>query len=213
MVLRDGNGVIWASGALTLDPAWVSAATSYGHVVAFYGPKLGVRTPPGLTERTYTTAARRAEFLEGRTQGLTTVATVTWHGAAEEDLEWLVAEPGSYGQPLPVVFAPAASFRIHGGPDMFGLTPVQPGRSVPTAPISALIAHISRTDVDLICPAQPAATNYIAGVHYGEGHEGHAEAGDLDDRSGDALAPVECAEEGQFAFVQRRPSVSCGSAR
>ncbi|MDF5758391.1 hypothetical protein [Spongiactinospora sp. TRM90649] len=169
VVLRDANGVIWASGALTLDPAWVSAATSYGHVVAFYGPKLGVRTPPGLAERAYTTAKRRAEFLQGRAQGLTTVATVTWHGAAEEDLEWVVGEAGSYGQPLPVVFAPAADFRMHGGPDMFGLTPVQLGGSVPTAPTSNLIAHISRTDVDLICPTEPEATSYVAGVHYGEG--------------------------------------------
>ncbi|RVX39156.1 hypothetical protein EDD27_1503 [Nonomuraea polychroma] len=169
VVLRDASGVIWASGAPALDPAWVSAATSYGYVVAFYGPKLGVRTPPRLSPRAYTTAKRRAEFVQGRAQGLTTVAIVTWHGATEEDLEWVVAEPGSYGQPLPVVFAPAATFRMHGGADLFGLTPLRLHDPLPTTPLPDLIAHISPTDVDLIRPNEPMPTNYVAGVHYGEG--------------------------------------------
>lgn len=79
-MLRDGGGVIWANSQITLDSAWVSAATSYQYVVVFYGPKLGVRVPPGTNPAAYTTARRSAEFREGCREGLVSAATVTWHG-------------------------------------------------------------------------------------------------------------------------------------
>jgi hypothetical protein len=47
VILRDASGDIWARGEAVLDPAWVSAATSYRHVAVFFGPQLGVRVPPG----------------------------------------------------------------------------------------------------------------------------------------------------------------------
>jgi hypothetical protein len=80
LVLRDGTGEIWAAGEVTPEPAWVSAAASYRQVVVFYGPKLGVRTPPRMKAASYTTAKRATEFREARDQGLVTAATVTWRG-------------------------------------------------------------------------------------------------------------------------------------
>jgi hypothetical protein len=47
LALCDSTGDVWARSTITPDPAWVSAAASQRDVIVFYGPKLGVRTPPG----------------------------------------------------------------------------------------------------------------------------------------------------------------------
>ncbi len=169
-VLRDGAGEIWASSKVTLDPQWVSAAASYRQVAVFYGPNLGVRVPPGTKPADYTTAKRAAEFREARRQGLVTAAMVTWHGeTTDETLEWMIFLPGSFSQ-LPAVFAPLANLTRQGGPETFGLTRLgDHGVAVPADPIRTVIARVSHTDIDLADPADPAALDWIGGVHYGEG--------------------------------------------
>jgi hypothetical protein len=171
LALRDSSGEIWASSEITLDPAWISAATSYRYVVAFYGPKLGVRVPPRMNAASYTTARRAAEFREGRRQGLISAATVTWHGElTDETLDWVTFLPGSFGQPFPGLFAPIANFTMHGGPDMFGLTRVSDhDLAVPAEPVQTLVAQVSRTDIDLLDPADTRVLGQIGGVHYSEG--------------------------------------------
>ena len=171
LVLRDGTGDVWARSQLTLDPAWVSAATSSRQVGVFYGPQLGVRVPPGMNPAAYTTAKRAAEFGKARGQGLVTAATVTWHGeAAAETLEWVIFQPGSFGQPFAGVFAPIANFTRHGGPEMFGLAQLRDqDMGISADPIRTLAARVSRTDVDLIDPAEDAVNGQVGGVHYSEG--------------------------------------------
>jgi hypothetical protein len=98
LVLRDASGDIWASSDITPDPRWVSAAASRRHVIVFYGPKLGIRTPPGTNPARYTTAARTAEFRTARDQGLVSMAIVSWHGQPSADtLGWVTFLPGSFG--------------------------------------------------------------------------------------------------------------------
>jgi hypothetical protein len=179
LILRDSTGDIWARSKITPDPAWVSAAASQRNIVAFYGPKLGIRTPPGMNPARYSTAQRAAEFRQGRQEGLVTAATVTWCGQADgETLDWSTFLPGSFCQPLPVVFAPVTNFTRHGGPDAFGL-----GRlgdhdlSVPAQAIRTLLAKVSRTDIDLIDTAGAPPLNWLGGVHYSNGvHAGWREA-------------------------------------
>lgn len=171
LVLRDGTGDVWASSQVTLDPAWVSAATSSREVGVFYGPQLGVRVPPGTNPAAYTTAKRAAEFRRARGQGLVTAATVTWRGEpAAETLEWVIFQPGSFGQPFAGVFAPIANFTRHGGPEMFGLAQLRDqGMGISADPIRTLAARVSRTDIDLIDPAEDAIDGQVGGVHYAEG--------------------------------------------
>ena len=159
LVLRDSSGEIWASSKVTLDPRWVSAAASYKHVAVFYGPNLGVRTPPGMNAAEYAAVKRAAEFREARRQGLVTAATVTWCGeATDETLEWMTFLPGSFGQPLPGVFAPVTNFARHGGPEAFGLARLRDhGLAVSADPIKTLIARVSHTDIDLTDPDQIAS--------------------------------------------------------
>jgi hypothetical protein len=58
--------------------------------------------------------------------------------------------PGSLGQPFAGVFAPAATFTMHGGADMFGLSLLgEHDLCVPAEPLRSLVARISRTDIDL----------------------------------------------------------------
>jgi hypothetical protein len=171
LILRDATGEIWAAGKVTPDPAWVSAAASYRQVVAFYGPRLGVRTPPGMNAASYTTAKRAAEFRQARGQGLVTAATVTWCGeATDETMDWMTFLPGSFGQSLPGVFAPVMNFTRHGGPEAFGLVRLRDhGLALPADPIKTLMVRVSRTDIDLTDPAETRAFDWIGGVHYGEG--------------------------------------------
>ncbi len=169
LVLRDSTGDIWARSKITPDPAWVSAATSQRNVVVFYGPKLGVRTPEKLASARYSTAMRAAEFRQGRREGLVTAATVTWHGEADgETLDWSTFLPGSFCQPLPVIFAPLTNFTRHGGPDALGLRRLgDSDLAVPAEAIKTMVARVSRTDIDLIDPAEAQPYNWLGGVHYG----------------------------------------------
>jgi hypothetical protein len=50
LALRDATADVWASSQVILDPAWVSAAVSYRHVAVFFGPELGLPTPPEMTQ-------------------------------------------------------------------------------------------------------------------------------------------------------------------
>jgi hypothetical protein len=76
--LLDRTGEAWARCRLTLDPEWISAAASAGWVLVLYGPLLGVRTPPGRLERTYTSAKRLKEFRRGRKLGFVAAGFVHW---------------------------------------------------------------------------------------------------------------------------------------
>jgi len=171
LVLRDGGGEIWATSKITPDPAWVSAAASYQHVIVFFGPQLGVRVPPGTSPADYATARRAAEFQAARRRGLVAAATVAWRGeATDETLQWVTFPPGSFGQPLPVVFAPAADFARYGGPGVFGLARLleHGGQlGVRADPVQTLAARVTRTDIDLLDLAEDPG--WIGGVHYSEG--------------------------------------------
>jgi hypothetical protein len=171
LVLRDGSGDVWARSPVTLDPAWVSAATSYRSVVVFFGPQLGVRAPPGMSPAAYTTAMRAAEFKQARKQGLAAGATVAWRGEpASETLEWVTFLPGSFGLPYAGIFAPAVAFTVHGGPEMFGLAQLRDqNMAVSPEPIGTVAARVSRTDIDLIDPDAEGPETQLGGVHYPEG--------------------------------------------
>jgi hypothetical protein len=82
-------------------PLWLAITSSSlcpaAHSRAFLGPKVGVRTPPDMTEAAYTTARRAAEFRQGRAEGIVG-ATVGWPGEpADEMLEWLSSCPDRGG--------------------------------------------------------------------------------------------------------------------
>jgi hypothetical protein len=171
LVLRDTNGDTWASSPVTPDPRWVSAAASYGHVMVLYGPQLGVRRPPSTSPDRYTTGARAAEFRQAREYGLVTAAIVRWQGEPTgETLGWVAFLPGSFAQPLPGIFAPVSVFARHGGPAAFGLSPVQ-GDASPVSQAGMLTARVTRTDIDLMDPADPEL-GWIGGVSYPEGIQG-----------------------------------------
>lgn len=76
--LLDWTDGAWARCRLTLDPEWISAAASVGWVLVLYGPLLGVRTPPGKLEQTYTAAERLKEFQRGRKLGFVAAGFVHW---------------------------------------------------------------------------------------------------------------------------------------
>jgi hypothetical protein len=168
LALRDASGDIWASAQVTPDPRWVSAAASRRHVIVFYGPQLGVRAPAGKRPAQYTTAARAAEFRAARSQGLVSVATVPWNGEAPDGtLGWLTLLPGSFGQPLPAIFVPEFTFARHGGPAMFGLTRVAAGGHGPETGFTRnVVARVTRTDIDLMNPAEDRQPRWIGGVSY-----------------------------------------------
>lgn len=171
LVLLDSTGDIWARSKITPDPAWVSAAASYRNVVVFCGPQLGIRTPHGIPPARYGTARRAAEFRQGRRQGLVVAATVTWNGqAGDEILDWTTLLPGSFLQPLPAILAPLTNFTRHGGPGALGLTCLgDHDMAIPSGAITTMVARVSRTDIDLLDPAEAAPYNWLGGVHYGTG--------------------------------------------
>jgi hypothetical protein len=169
LALRDASGDIWASSQVTPDPRWISAAASRRYVVVFFGPQLGVRTPPGTDLARYTTAARAAEIRAAREQGLVSVALVRWAGKVQAGaLGWVPFLPGSFGQHLPGIFAPQAAFTRPGGPAAFGLTSLsEPDPQVTLA--RGLTARVTRTDIDLIDPAEGQLFDWVGGVRYSEG--------------------------------------------
>lgn len=80
LALYDGNGDLFATAAVGLEPRWVSAAVSQRWVLVLHGPRLGVRTPPGMPAKQYTSSARRQELTEARQMGLVTGGLVRWRG-------------------------------------------------------------------------------------------------------------------------------------
>ncbi len=169
LVLRDGTGDTWASTEVSPEPRWVSAAVSYRDIIVFFGPRLGVRVPPGTNPAKYTDAARAAEFHQAREYGLVSVATVKWRSeASSETLSWITFLPGSFGQPLPGIFAPAPVFSRHGGPPALGLNQIT-GPDTAVTLTRHLTARVTRTALDLMDPAGGQLSNWIGGVHYDEG--------------------------------------------
>lgn len=169
LLLRDGDGEIWASSKITPDPRWVSAAASAGSVIVYYGCRLGVRTPPGTDPARYGTEARRDEFRQARRNGLTAAAMVTWRGdAPAETLEWVTFLPGSLGHHLAGVFAPAGTLARYGGAAGFGLAPL-PRYQHEIPDVRTVVARVSRTDIDLIDPGEDAGFGMLGGVRYEEG--------------------------------------------
>lgn len=68
--LRSPDGGVYSRITVPTSPDWYSAALHHGYVVCFYGPQLGVRTPPGSAPEQYTDAKRLEEFRTARGRGL-----------------------------------------------------------------------------------------------------------------------------------------------
>jgi hypothetical protein len=79
LLLADAGGPWSRIGVdLRLEQAWLDAVRELGVVVCLYGPALGVRRPPALSEREWTPAARGAELREARGRGLVAGGLVAW---------------------------------------------------------------------------------------------------------------------------------------
>ncbi|MEV4753422.1 hypothetical protein AB0K21_44365 [Streptosporangium sp. NPDC049248] len=169
LMLRDTFGGVWAEGTLDLDPAWVSEATSYGWVTVLFGPRLGIRVPPGKSAQSYTLQQRIAEFRQGRSEGLCAAASVKWHPAVpKETMSWVLLPAGIFGQPLPLAYMPQFNFTHLGGPETFGFVQT-PERfaDVPTA--LGLAADVTPTDVDLFQPHLDEGLNFVGGYRVSAG--------------------------------------------
>ncbi|MFI8829319.1 hypothetical protein [Streptomyces sp. NPDC053431] len=68
--LRSPDGGVYSRITVSSSPDWYSAALHHGYVVCFYGPQLGVRTPPGSESAQYTDSKRLEEFRTARGRGL-----------------------------------------------------------------------------------------------------------------------------------------------
>jgi hypothetical protein len=164
LALRDADGAVYAEATTALDPAWVSTATSWGSVLVLHGPCLGIRTPPGRTQASYTVEDRAQEIQRGRRNGLLAGATVTWHPEPlDETLNWVLFPPGMYSQPLPIAYIPLWEFNRHGGPQTFGFAPFRSFADIPHA--HGMLAHITDTDVDLYRPDLDPDLSFICGYH------------------------------------------------
>jgi hypothetical protein len=164
-----GVGDTWATAEITPEPQWVSAAVSYRDIIVFFGPQLGVRVPPGSNPARYSPGARAAEFRHARQCGLVSVATVKWRSEpSSETPGWVTLLPGSFGQHLPGIFVPAATFARHGGPAAFGLAQIT-GSDAAVTLTKSLSARVTQTDIDLMDPVGGQLSNWIGGVHYEEG--------------------------------------------
>ncbi|MFD8549676.1 hypothetical protein [Streptomyces sp. NPDC059649] len=64
--LCSPDGGVYSRISVPSSPDWYAAALHHGYVVCFYGPQLGVRTPP----EQYTDAKRLEEFRTTRGRGL-----------------------------------------------------------------------------------------------------------------------------------------------
>ena len=163
--LCDPYGCIVAEGSLTLDPQWVSDAVSLGSVLVLFGPRLGVRVPPGRSPQSYTDQERAREFRDGRQAGLVAAATVAWRTSPPEDaLMWVLRE-GAFGLDLPpLAYVPLLNLKPSGGPRALGFASLDGfGREPMEIPVtSRLTARITATDVDLI-PAHKPAGGFAAG--------------------------------------------------
>ncbi|MFD9151606.1 hypothetical protein ACFWDF_30945 [Streptomyces diastaticus] len=77
--LRSPDGGVYSRIAVPASPGWYSAALHHRYVVCFYGPQLGVRTPPGSTPAQYTDAKRLEEFRTARGRGLVAGGIIAYH--------------------------------------------------------------------------------------------------------------------------------------
>jgi hypothetical protein len=163
--LCDPYGCIVAEGRLKLDPEWVSDAVSLGSVMVFFGPKLGVRIPPGRAPQSYTDQDRSREFRDGRQAGLLAAGIVTWRTTRPDDaLMWVLLREGAFGLDLPpLAYVPLLNLKPAGGPQVLGFTSLaQLGRETMAIPVSTqLAARITDLDLDLVRPADPAG--FVAG--------------------------------------------------
>ena len=148
--LRDPDGDVMAESNLTLDPAWVSAAVSYGYVLVLQGSPLGVRVPPGKTEQTYTVADRAMEVQQARNNGLLIGAMGKWAGTFTETFNWVLFPPGAFGLRVPMAYVPLWNFTPHGGPEEFGFARLNKRTQPPFA--DGLVANLTETDLDLVRP-------------------------------------------------------------
>jgi hypothetical protein len=169
--LRDPDGDVMAESSLVLDPAWVSAAVSYGYVVVLHGSPLGVRVPSGKTESTYTLADRALEFRHARYNGLLVGALVTWAGTFTETFNWVLFPPGVFGIPVPVAYVPLWHFTPHGGPEEFGFARLNKRIEAPLA--YGLVANLTQNDLDLVRPDETDP-----GLALVAGYRDHDEPGD-----------------------------------
>ncbi|MET9340302.1 hypothetical protein [Nonomuraea sp. NPDC003804] len=163
LMLRDPLGGVWARGEVELEPAWLSEATSQGWVTVFFGPRLGVRVPPGRSASSYSVSDRISEFREGRSLGLCAAANVRWHPASPaETMDWALLPAGIFGQPLPLAYVPQFNFTRLGGPEAFGFVPAPD--HIADVPIAiGLAADVTRTDVDLFQPHLDEGLDFVAG--------------------------------------------------
>ncbi|MFE2561264.1 hypothetical protein M1P56_36265 (plasmid) [Streptomyces sp. HU2014] len=76
--LRSPDGGVYSRITVPASPDWYSAALHHGYVVCFYGPQLGVRTPPGSTQAKYTDAERLEEFRTARGRGLVAAGIIAY---------------------------------------------------------------------------------------------------------------------------------------
>ena len=84
------------------DPEWVSDAVTLGSVLVLFGPRLGIRIPPGQSPQSYTDQERAREFRDGRQTGLVAAATVAWRTCPpEDDLLGVLLREGAFGLDLP----------------------------------------------------------------------------------------------------------------
>ncbi|MEV6124739.1 hypothetical protein AB0M23_30230 [Streptomyces sp. NPDC052077] len=76
--LRSPDGGVYSRITVPASPDWYSAALHHGYAVCFYGPQLGVRTPPGSTQAKYTDAERLEEFRAARGRGLVAAGIIAY---------------------------------------------------------------------------------------------------------------------------------------
>ncbi|MCZ0983812.1 hypothetical protein O1L60_44405 [Streptomyces diastatochromogenes] len=76
--LRSPDGGVYSRITVPVSPDWYSAALHHGYAVCFYGPQLGVRTPPGSTPAKYTDAERLEEFRTARDRGLVAAGIIAY---------------------------------------------------------------------------------------------------------------------------------------
>jgi hypothetical protein len=162
--LRDPDGDVMAESRLPLDPAWISAAVSWGYVLILHGHPLGVAMPPGKTGATYTVKQRAEEVRQARANGLLVGAIVQWTGTITQTFDWVLFPPGAFGIELPMAYVPRWNFTPHGGPEAFGFVPLNRRGLAPFA--EGLVANLTETDLDLVRSTESdPALALVAGYH------------------------------------------------
>jgi hypothetical protein len=167
VLLRDPDGDVAAKSAVSLEPAWVSAAVTLGWVLVLYGYPLGVTVPPGKTKRSYTEQDRAREIFQARRNGLLTGAIVEWRGPVTETLDWVLFPPGAFGTSIPTAYVPLFEFNRHGGPEEFGFLRLNRRIMLPFA--EGMAAIVTGTDLDLIRPDAGEVDRLIAGYRAAKG--------------------------------------------